>query len=117
MIPVNNYYNQWRPFYGCERTVSDEFVEAAGKNAEGVMAGFPWNPDRRDPKYLAFKARFEKRFGEEPETYAAHGYDGMSMLIWGVQVAGLNRAKIRDVLAHRTKPWRAFPSPRKLYRR
>jgi hypothetical protein len=27
------------------------------------------------------------------------------MLIWAVQVAGLNRAKIRDVLAHRTKPW------------
>ncbi len=71
-----------QPFYGCERTVSDEFVQAAGKNAEGVMAGFPWNPDRRDPKYLAFKERFEKRFGEEPETYAAHGYDGMNMLIW-----------------------------------
>jgi hypothetical protein len=29
----------------------------------------------------------------------------MSMLIWGVQVAGLNRAKIRDVLAYRTQPW------------
>jgi hypothetical protein len=30
----------------------------------------------------------------------------MNMLIWAVQVAGLNRAKIRDVLAHRTKPWK-----------
>ena len=29
----------------------------------------------------------------------------MSLLIWGVQVAGLNRAKIRDVLAYRTEPW------------
>ena len=29
----------------------------------------------------------------------------MSMLIWAVQVAGLNRAKIRDVLAHRREPW------------
>ena len=27
------------------------------------------------------------------------------MLIWAVQVAGLNRAKIRDVLAHRNEPW------------
>ena len=27
------------------------------------------------------------------------------MLIGALQVAGLNRAKIRDVLAYRTKPW------------
>jgi hypothetical protein len=30
----------------------------------------------------------------------------MSMLIWAIQTAGLNRAKIRDVLAHRAKPYR-----------
>jgi len=30
----------------------------------------------------------------------------MNMLIWAVQVAGLNRAKIRDVLAHRAEPWK-----------
>jgi hypothetical protein len=29
----------------------------------------------------------------------------MNMLIWATQVAGLNRAKIRDVLAYRSKPW------------
>jgi len=27
------------------------------------------------------------------------------MLLWAIQVAGLNRAKIRDVLAYRTQPW------------
>ncbi len=27
------------------------------------------------------------------------------MLIWAVQVAGLNRAKIRDILAYRSEPW------------
>ena len=41
----------------------------------------------------------------EAETYAAHAYDGMNMLIWAIQVAGLNRAKIRDVIAYRTEPW------------
>jgi branched-chain amino acid transport system substrate-binding protein len=52
-----------------------------------------------------FRDAFTKRFGVEPDTYAAHGYDGMNLLIWAVQVAGLNRAKIRDVLAYRSKPW------------
>ncbi|HWQ53461.1 MAG TPA: ABC transporter substrate-binding protein [Bryobacteraceae bacterium] len=95
-----------QPFYACDRTVSDEFVQAAGANAEGVIAGYPWNPDRQDPKYLAFKERYRQRFGKEPETYAAHGYDGMNMLIRATQFAGLNRAKIRDLLAYQT---RAFP--------
>lgn len=92
-------------FLVCDRCVSDEFVQIAGANAEGVIAAFPWNPDREDPKLEVFREAFRERFGEEPETYAAHAYDGMNMLIWAVQTAGLNRAKIRDVMAYRTEPW------------
>jgi branched-chain amino acid transport system substrate-binding protein len=95
-----------QPFFACDRCLADEFVEIAGENAEGVICSSPWDPTRKDPRYLDFCGRFQERFGEPPETYAAHGYDGMSLLIWAVQVAGLNRAKIRDVLAYRTKPWR-----------
>ena len=94
-----------QPFFACDRCLLKEFAEIAGPNAEGVICGSPWNPDRKDPKLDAFRKAYRERFHEEPETYAAHAYDGMNMLIWGVQVAGLNRAKIRDVLAHRTKPW------------
>ncbi len=93
------------PYYACDRCVSDEFAEIAGENAEGVMCGFPWDPTRDDPKYAAFCAAYRERFDEEPDTYAAHGFDGMSMLIWATQVAGLNRAKIRDAIAYRTKPF------------
>lgn len=94
-----------QPFYASDRAVSEEFTALAGANAEGVMAGFPWNPDRDDPKFTAFRERFRARYGQEPETYAAHGYDGMNMLIRAVQVAGLNRAKIRDVLAYAHEPF------------
>lgn len=94
-----------QPYYACDRCVSDEFVEIAGDNAEGVICGFPWNPERKDPKYEAFCEAYRERFGEQPDTYAAHGFDGMSMLIWATQVAGLNRAKIRDMIAYRTKPF------------
>jgi len=94
-----------QPFYACDRCASDEFVKLAGKNAEGVVCGYPWNPTRKDPKLNAFREAYRKTFNKEAETYAAHAYDGMNMLIWATQVAGLNRAKIRDVLAYRTKPW------------
>jgi ABC-type branched-subunit amino acid transport system substrate-binding protein len=94
-----------QPFFASDRSVSDRFVEIAGENAEGVVCAYPWNPERRDEKLVQFRQAFGERFGVEPDTYAAHGYDGMKMLIWAVQVAGLNRAKIRDVLAYRSKPW------------
>ncbi len=95
-----------QPYFACDRCVSDEFVEIAGANAEGVICPYPWNPMRKSKRLKEFHKAFEERFGEEPETFAAHAYDGMNMLIWAVQVAGLNRAKIRDVLAHRTRPWK-----------
>ena len=82
-----------------------ESVEIAGENAEGVICTSPWNPDRKSKRLTEFRKAFNARFGEEAETFAAHAYDGMNMLIWAVQVAGLNRAKIRDILAYRVKPW------------
>jgi branched-chain amino acid transport system substrate-binding protein len=94
-----------QPFYASDRMVSEEFTSLAGANAEGVIAGFPWDPARQDPKFQAFRKRFITRYGQEPETYAAHGYDGMNMLIRAIQVAGLNRAKIRDVLAYAQEPF------------
>jgi ABC-type branched-subunit amino acid transport system substrate-binding protein len=94
-----------QPYFACDRCVCDEFVKIAGENAEGVISAYPWNPDSKNPKLAEFRDGFRRRFGEEPETYAAHAYDGMNMLIWAVQAAGLNRAKIRDVLAYRNKAW------------
>jgi branched-chain amino acid transport system substrate-binding protein len=96
----------WKqPFVTCDRAVSEDFLRIAGQNAEGVLCTYPWNPDRKDPKLASFRQRFQKRWGVEPDTYAAHAYDGMNMLIWAIQTAGLNRAKIRDVLAYRPDPF------------
>ncbi len=94
------------PYHACDRCVSDTFLEIAGKNAEGVTCGYPWDPTRDDPRLAAFRRSFGELHGEEPDTYAAHGYDGMNILIWAIQTAGLNRAKIRDVIAHRPKSFR-----------
>ena len=100
-----------QPYFVCERCVSDKFLEIAGDSAEGVIGGYPWDPTRRDPKYQAYQEAFRERFGVEAETYAAHGYDGMNMLIWAIQTAGLNRAKIRDVIAHRPTPYQGVTGP------
>ena len=95
-----------QPYFACDRCLLDEFIEIAGTNAEGVICTSPWNPKSKSNRLTEFRNAFWDRFGEEPETFAAHAYDGMNMLIWAVQVAGLNRAKIRDVLAYRVWPWK-----------
>ena len=78
-----------QPYFVNDRCVSKEFVEIAGTNAEGVIAGYPWNPDRKDPKLDKFREDFRKRYNDEPDTYAAHAYDGMNMLMWAINAAGL----------------------------
>jgi ABC-type branched-subunit amino acid transport system substrate-binding protein len=94
-----------QPVLFCDRAVSDDFLKIAGLNAEGVLCTYPWNPERKGPKLDAFKKAFKQRWGVGPDTYAAHAYDGINMLIWAIQTAGLNRAKIRDVLAYRAEPF------------
>jgi len=94
-----------QPFFACDRCVAEEFTELAGDNADGVICTFPWNPDRRDAGLQAFRRAFRDRFKEEADMYAAHAYDGMNLIIWGIEHAGLNRARIRDLLAYRSTPW------------
>ena len=58
-----------------------------------------YNPDANNPELKAFKADYYNRFGQEPDVFAAHAYDGMNILIEAIQKAGLNRVStIRDIL-------------------
>jgi ABC-type branched-subunit amino acid transport system substrate-binding protein len=89
--------DQW--FLGSDRMVTDEFVSIVGPQHGKVVAGYPYDPTSDDPHYLEFVQDYTDKYGEVPETYAAHAYDGMSMLIAAIEQAGLNRALIRDRLA------------------
>ena len=93
--------DQW--FIGSDRMVTPEFLEVSGDGVSKVIAGYPYNPKSVDPKHVEFVEKFAARFGEIPETYASHAYDGMTQLIEGIERAGLNRALIRDeMMAVRT---------------
>jgi ABC-type branched-subunit amino acid transport system substrate-binding protein len=63
-----------------------------------VVTTCQYNPDADSPKLKAFKTNYFKRFGQEPDVFAAHAYDGMNIIIEAIKKAGLNRVLIRDVL-------------------
>jgi ABC-type branched-subunit amino acid transport system substrate-binding protein len=93
-----------QPILGTDRMVSEAFVREAGAAAEGVTAAYFHDPERDDPRWHAFRARFRERFGGDPDAYAAYGYDGARLLVEAVRAAGLNRVRIRDWLYGR-KDW------------
>lgn len=87
-----------QPVYGSDRMVNPLFLKTAGPLAEGIVTTCQYNPEADDPRLKSFKADYAKRFGQEPDVFAAHAYDGMNILIGAIRKAGLNRVLIRDLL-------------------
>jgi len=88
--------------FGSHRTISgttgDALVTLAGPAAEGFEAVFPYDPTRTDPRWLDFVARYEARYHEKPDHFAALAYDQMQILLNAICRAGLNKGRIRDAL-------------------
>ncbi len=85
--------------FGSYRTLGDDLLAQAGPAAEGFEAVFPYDPTRSDPKWVDFNRRYEAKFEEKPEQFAALAYDAMNALLESICRAGLNRARIHDALA------------------
>ncbi len=86
--------------FGSYRTLGAELLADAGPAAEGFEAVFPYNPTRKDPRWLAFNQRFETRYHEKPDQFASLAYDAMNILLDSICRAGLNRVRIQDALDH-----------------
>jgi branched-chain amino acid transport system substrate-binding protein len=84
--------------FGSHRTIGDELIKLAGPAAEGFEAVFPYDPNRTDPAWQEFTARYEARFHERPDHFAALAYDAMKILLDAICRAGLNKGRIRDAL-------------------
>lgn len=104
-IPAANILKQMRALgmkqrvFGSYRTLGPELLAEAGPAAEGFEAVFPYDPTRKDSRWLDFNSRFDARFQEQPEQFAALAYDAMNALLSSICKAGLNRARIHDALA------------------
>jgi len=87
------------PVFGCDRMVNPKFIEYAGKkNTEGIVTTIQYLPDMNNPAYKRFYNDYVKKYNMEPDVFAAHAYDGTNLIIESIKNAGLNRARIRDLL-------------------
>jgi ABC-type branched-subunit amino acid transport system substrate-binding protein len=87
-----------QPVFGASRMAYPQLLAIAGPAAEGMVMTTTLDPTRQDPKWLAFREAYQKRFNEEPIDYAAYAYDGMNILTSAIEKAGLNRGRIMAAL-------------------
>lgn len=70
-------------------SVTEEIAELAGAAAEDLV--FPqttFDPESGDPAVRTFVRAYREAFDEEPDTYAAHGYDALKLLLLGMERGG-----------------------------
>ena len=84
--------------FGSHRTIGDELIRLAGPAAEGFEAVYPYDPTQSSQPWVDFVGRFQARYNEKPDHFAALAYDAMRILLQQICRAGLNRARIRDAL-------------------
>ncbi|NJL58556.1 MAG: ABC transporter substrate-binding protein, partial [Desulfobacteraceae bacterium] len=66
---------------------SPELVTTAGRSAEGAIVATVFNPETQDRETREFVRRFLTKYGVVPDTWAAQGYDALSVLAAAIRKA------------------------------
>jgi branched-chain amino acid transport system substrate-binding protein len=79
---------------------ADFFHKALGTAADGIVTMGQWSP-KRNAAAQAFNDAYIAKVKELPDYLDSVGaYDSLQVLAQAVKVAGLDRAKLRDAIAH-----------------
>ena len=77
--------------------LKDDFHQALGPDAEGVMSDYLWEPVDPKPESRNFVVRWKAAYKDEPDVQSAFGWVGGQLLETAVKTAGsLDSDKIRD---------------------
>ncbi|AFL68052.1 ABC transporter substrate-binding protein [Sulfurospirillum barnesii] len=72
------------PFVAAATSI-DSLMEIAPKAAEGAMFYTYYDPHSNDSNNVKFYNTFKKKYGMEPDVYAATGYDSIKMLAEAIE--------------------------------
>ena len=88
------------PIVGGNGFNSPNIVKTAKEAAEGLIVGSSWFIDSTAPKSKAFVDAFRKKYGGDPDQFAAQAYSGVYIIATAIKIAGsADRADIRNALA------------------
>lgn len=107
---VANIINQARslgitvPFIGGNGFNSPKLFELAKTTSENSVMGSPWAAESSSKKTQDFIAAYTKKYGGEPDQFAAQGYDGVYIMAEALKAVKLtgdlkkDRKALRDAL-------------------
>ncbi len=91
-------------FQGTSGIKSEEYIKAAGPNAEGTLAFLEGAPIEQLPGGAAFLAAYRKAgFTNPPEAYGPFAYVAANLVVRAIEAVGPDRAKVADYLKHKIK--------------
>ncbi len=87
--------------FGSTSESAQQYLQIAGKAAEGVIFGADFAPGGMNDAGRAFVAEHRKRYNSDPDNYAAVGFTMMQLVASAIKSSGGNptRESIRDALA------------------
>ncbi len=94
------------PLYHSHAPLSKSFLEATGKNAEGVrIAAFKFYgandlPDNDPQKevILDYQAAFKKKYGKAANQFGACAFDAFNIMLAALKKVGTDKNKLRDAI-------------------
>ena len=98
------------PVLAGDGVMNGKFIEMAGKSAEGayVVAPFLFEAAKDNPATQAFFEAFKKKYGHEPDTWAALTYDAVGMAVKALETTGPDREAVKAWMASITTPEKAY---------
>lgn len=78
---------------------TDEFLQLAGENAEGMYITASFYAANPAENVQAFVSAYKEMFGSEPNLFAASVYDGAGLIVEALKNGATDSASLRDNLA------------------
>ena len=89
-----------QPIVGGNGFNNPNVLKNASEAAEGLIVGSSWFIESTVPKSRQFVAAFHKKYGGDPDQFAAQGYAGAYIVATAIKNAGsADRTAIRNELA------------------
>ncbi len=91
------------PFIGCDGWANQALLTIGGKAMNGCFFTNHFSPDDQSSNVKSFVAKYQEKYGSQPDTFSALGYDAARLLADAIKRAGnLNSQSLRDSLAKTT---------------
>ena len=88
-----------QPVVAASSIYSPKFLEIGGNATDNVYTDTNFFPEDPRPAVRDFVARFRAKYGSDPDSYNARGYDAMIVCWTVLKKVGPDRAAVRDGLA------------------